>query len=85
MTAYILFAEHPYYAITDSEGKYEIEDIPPGTYKVKMWHEGFQVTGTEMEKGTVKKYYFEEPYEILKTVVVPERASVTANFEFSPC
>ncbi|TRZ99216.1 MAG: hypothetical protein D4R81_09640 [Nitrospiraceae bacterium] len=27
-----------YYAMTDQEGQFEIGDIPPGTYKMVIWH-----------------------------------------------
>ena len=30
--------DNPYYTITDEEGNFSIQDIPPGTYKVIAWH-----------------------------------------------
>lgn len=33
-----LFVDNPYYTITDSQGRFEIKDIPPGTYEVTAWH-----------------------------------------------
>ena len=30
--------DNPYYAISDKEGNFSIENIPPGTYKVIAWH-----------------------------------------------
>ena len=38
MESWALVVDHPYYAITDKEGKFEIGDIPPGTYKATIWH-----------------------------------------------
>lgn len=38
MESWALVVDHPYYAITDQEGKFEIDDIPSGTYKVTIWH-----------------------------------------------
>lgn len=29
---------NPYYAVTGSKGRYEIPDLPPGTYDVIAWH-----------------------------------------------
>ena len=37
--AYILVLDHPYSAVTDSMGAFSISDIPPGSYRVKAWHE----------------------------------------------
>lgn len=38
MESWALAMQHPYYAVTDQAGKFEISDIPPGTYKVSIWH-----------------------------------------------
>src|SRR5688572_7742174 len=40
MSAFVLVFSHPYYAPTDSDGRYRIDNIPPGTYTVSAWHEG---------------------------------------------
>jgi plastocyanin len=40
MNAFILVFSHPFFAVTDPEGRYRIEDIPPGTYDVVAWSEG---------------------------------------------
>ena len=38
MESWALVVDHPYYAITDEEGRFRIGDIPPGTYRVTIWH-----------------------------------------------
>jgi plastocyanin len=40
MNAFILVFNHPFFAMTDAEGRYRIENIPPGTYTVVAWNEG---------------------------------------------
>jgi plastocyanin len=44
MSAYIVVTDHPYHAVTDAYGEYLINEIPAGSYRVKVWHEGL---GTE--------------------------------------
>lgn len=39
MRGWIAVAAHPYYAATDENGSYRLEDVPPGTYTVTLWHE----------------------------------------------
>lgn len=39
MAGYVVSFENPYFAITDKDGNYTIEGVPPGKYVVKTWHE----------------------------------------------
>lgn len=38
MESWALAMDHPYYTVTDHEGRFQIADIPPGAYKVAIWH-----------------------------------------------
>jgi plastocyanin len=40
MSAFILVFSHPFFATTDPEGRYRIDNVPPGTYNVIAWNEG---------------------------------------------
>jgi plastocyanin len=39
MHAYLFIAEHPYHVVTDTNGRFTIADVPPGTYTLRAWHE----------------------------------------------
>jgi carboxypeptidase family protein len=39
MSAYVIVAEHPFQSVTDAYGEYQIDELPPGTYNVRLWHE----------------------------------------------
>ena len=39
MGAYIWSFDHPYAAVTDKDGKFEITGLPPGKFEVVVWHE----------------------------------------------
>ncbi len=84
MTAYVLLTEHPYYAVTDEHGRFELANVPPGNYQVKMWKEGFRVIGTEVENEKVKKYHFEEPYEETRDVSIKANQKVDIEFQLVP-
>jgi plastocyanin len=40
MNAFILVFSHPFYALTDADGRYRIDNVPGGTYGVIAWNEG---------------------------------------------
>jgi len=40
MSAFVLVFSHPYYAKAEADGRYRIDNVPPGTYTVSAWHEG---------------------------------------------
>ncbi len=39
MSAFILVFAHRFFAVTDDQGRYRIDRIPPGTYTVTAWYE----------------------------------------------
>jgi plastocyanin len=39
MSAFILVFAHRYFAVTDDDGRYRIDNVPPGTYTVAVWNE----------------------------------------------
>ncbi len=38
MESWAMAVNNPYYALTDENGKFTIEQIPPGTYQLIVWH-----------------------------------------------
>lgn len=39
MQGHVRIFDHPYYALTDVEGKFEIKNAPAGNYTIVYWHE----------------------------------------------
>lgn len=39
MSAYVLVFRHPFFALTDADGRYNIPNVPAGTYNVLVWSE----------------------------------------------
>lgn len=38
MEAFVVTVPTPYFAVTDRKGAYSIDDLPDGTYTLKIWH-----------------------------------------------
>jgi len=41
MTAWIGVVSHPYFAVSNPMGTFEIANVPPGTYEIQAWHERY--------------------------------------------
>ena len=39
MSAFILVFGHRFFTVTDEDGRYRLEGVPPGSYTVSVWHE----------------------------------------------
>lgn len=37
---YIAVFDQPYFAVTDDNGSFKIDSLPPGQYKMMVWHQG---------------------------------------------
>jgi hypothetical protein len=49
MSAYIVVTDHPYHAVSDAYGEYLINDIPAGSYRIKVWHESLGIVEKPIE------------------------------------
>jgi plastocyanin len=60
MAAYIMVTEHPYHAVSDIYGEYELGDVPPGVYQIKVWHEtlGLQEKRIEVKPAGLQNVDF---------------------------
>jgi plastocyanin len=50
MTAYAGVLTHPYYSVSKDGGKFELKNLPAGTYTVEAWHEKL---GTQTQSVTI--------------------------------
>lgn len=56
MNCIILVMPNPWFSTTDRRGRYEIKDVPAGTYRLKAWHERLPAKYVEItvpEEGMV--------------------------------
>lgn len=77
MVAWLYVHDSPYATVTDGRGQFRLEEIPPGTYRVSLWHEGFRQRGVDKDGRPV----YEEPTVITKQVTIPPRGAARVEFE----
>jgi hypothetical protein len=54
MQAWVWVLEHPYAAVTDSDGSFELSDVPAGSYKLTVWHEALGKKTVDVTVGAGK-------------------------------
>jgi Polysaccharide lyase family 4, domain II len=61
MLGWVAVMPNPFFGVTDANGVTKIENVPPGKYKVEVWHEtlGKQTKDVEVKAGQTAKVAFE--------------------------
>jgi plastocyanin len=51
MRGWVVVAEHPFYAVTDADGRFALPGLPPGRYTVRVWQERLGTISREIVVG----------------------------------
>lgn len=70
---------HPYFAVSDAEGRFQLTGIPPGQYVLRAWHEGVRATGAT-EAG---RPVYSAPIVLTRPVTVQRGTDTAVDFELS--
>lgn len=64
MLGYVYVAKHPYATVSAKDGSFTLEDVPPGDYKIKIWHEKFgevsQTVSVKASSAATLNYSFSQ-------------------------
>jgi len=88
MNAEMMVVQHPYYAVTDERGHFELDNVPPGRYQLVAWHEGWHVMGREnaldvFTQKSIQRVIFSQPKTWEESVVVEPNGQNSVNFAIS--
>ena len=74
MNAYVFVAGDGYATVSDADGKFTLSNVPPGTYKLVMWHEGWT------SKVAENRPTFSEAVQQSQQITVVADKPTTADF-----
>ena len=80
MLAWIHAFEHPYFAVSDAAGHFQIVGIPTGQYTLRAWHEGIRPTGAT-EAG---RPVYSSPIVLTRPIAVQSGHDSTVDFVITP-
>jgi plastocyanin len=78
MFGWIYVHDSPYVTVTDDAGRYRIDAIPPGKYRITMWHEGFVAKGVDKDGRPL----YDDPRSVTREVTIAGKGIATLDFEF---
>jgi hypothetical protein len=83
--AYVFVDDHPYYTRTDPQGRFCMDQVPPGEYQVVCWVPNWSVPGHERdpETGVIRTVRFGQPLELAEAVNVLPGTEPTLQFLIS--
>jgi len=72
MRAYLFVSEHPYFTRTNTQGNFELRQVPPGRYQIVCWMPNWHKKSQDRdpESGLVTRLFFHPPVELQREVVV---------------
>lgn len=88
MNAEMMVVTHPYYAVTDETGRFQLTNVPAGTYELVAWHEGWGLVGKQnaydvLTQRSVQRPVFTQPKSWEKPVTVNGNSTATVDFVIS--
>jgi hypothetical protein len=83
MRAHLFVDDHPYYTLTDHEGKFQLPKVPPGTYDVVCWRPDWRIERRERDPETLVyvRLFFLPPKEASVPVTVRPSDAATVMME----
>jgi hypothetical protein len=77
----LFVCDHPYYAITDADGRFHFTQVPAGPYQLMAWHPNWVITRQDRnpETGLPSQLHFAEPLETSRPVTVSAGRLTLAN------
>jgi hypothetical protein len=60
MAAWAVISDHPFFDVTETDGAFELKDVPVGSYTVEAWHPtlGLKTIKVKVKKGKTAKAAF---------------------------
>lgn len=76
----VFVCDHPYYTVSEADGRFHFANVPTGRYDLVAWHPNWEITRTERnpETSLPNRLIYAPPLEASRPVTVP-RGKTLAN------
>jgi hypothetical protein len=85
MRAYLFVDDHPYYARTQSDGRFQLTEVPPGQYELVCWMPNWRAARQERdpESGLMTRWFFARPGQHVVPIVVEPNKTCDVDLKAS--
>jgi hypothetical protein len=85
MRAYLLVDDHPYYTLTDADGRFTLSGVPPGRYEIVCWMPNWREArrAREPETGVVTRLHFHPPVVVTRPITLERGTIQTVDFQLT--
>jgi hypothetical protein len=85
MRGFLFVADHPYFARTDSHGRFRLTSVPPGTYEMICWMPNWHEDRHDRDPETCcwTRLFFRPTLCLRQSVVVKPTKTLQVSFEIS--
>jgi hypothetical protein len=82
----VFVCDHGHCTATAADGRFTLDQVPPGEYEVVAWLRNWELLGRDRdpETGKIVRLRFAEPFRLTKQVTVGRGKLVDVTFEFPP-
>lgn len=63
MRGFVIVTDHPFFAVSDADGKFQIDKIPAGSYTVEAWHPHYGLKTGKLDVADGKPAEWNVSYE----------------------
>ena len=80
MEAYVWVVDSPYFAKTGADGRARIEDVPPGRYRLRVWHPRQRKVAATVEVDTASQHAAAVVLEVAPRMARPKPPTPTDQY-----
>lgn len=77
----LFVCDHPYYTVSDPDGRFQFANVPEGRYDLVAWHPNWEIARIDRnpETGQPGRLYYAPPLEAAREVSVARGRTALAN------
>src|SRR5262249_29450259 len=84
--AYLWVSGHPYFALTDEDGRFELKQVPAGDYRLICWHPNGSIGAVDRDPNTgmICRCHFAEAFQNARPVTIGPREELQLECVLGP-